>query len=75
MLLNYPCLGKQRNRLNAHAGNAILGAGTVFVGGVFTGSLAGTKMVDALSQTIVTLIPTRWGRPGPFSRARRSPFL
>jgi CitMHS family citrate-Mg2+:H+ or citrate-Ca2+:H+ symporter len=61
MLINYPRLGEQRGRLNAHAGNAMIVAGMVFAAGVFTGILAGTKMVDAMSQTIVTLIPNSLG--------------
>ncbi len=61
MLINYPSLAEQKARLNEHAGNALSVAGLIFAAGVFTGILSGTKMVDAMANSVVGLIPTTFG--------------
>jgi citrate-Mg2+:H+ or citrate-Ca2+:H+ symporter, CitMHS family len=61
MLINYPTLAEQKARLNEHAGNALAVAGLIFAAGVFTGILSGTKMVDAMANSVVHLIPTTLG--------------
>lgn len=60
-LLNYPNLAQQRQRLAAHAGNALSVAAMVFAAGIFTGILGGTHMVDAMAQAFVTLVPASLG--------------
>ena len=57
LMLNYPSLADQRARVAAHAGNALAVAGVVFAAGIFTGILSGTKMVDAMAESVVHLIP------------------
>lgn len=59
--VNYPSLSQQRERLAAHAGNALAVAGLVFAAGIFTGILSGTKMVDAMSASVIAAIPPAWG--------------
>lgn len=59
--VNYPRLSQQRERLAAHAGNALAVAGLVFAAGIFTGILSGTKMVDAMSASVIAAIPEAWG--------------
>src|SRR5205085_9787935 len=48
-------------RLEHHAGNALAVAGLIFAAGVFTGILSGTKMVDAMAGSVVSLIPHALG--------------
>lgn len=62
LLINYPSLAEQRRRLAAHAGNALAVAGLVFAAGTFTGILSGTGMVDAMTASIVQVIPPELGR-------------
>jgi CitMHS family citrate-Mg2+:H+ or citrate-Ca2+:H+ symporter len=61
LMINYPSLQQQRERLSAHAGNALAVAGLVFAAGIFTGILSGTKMIDAMADTIIACVPPSMG--------------
>lgn len=61
LAVNYPNLAEQRERVAAHAGNALAVAGVIFAAGIFTGILGGTKMIDAMAQSVVALIPPSLG--------------
>ncbi|PKB13452.1 CitMHS family citrate-Mg2+:H+ or citrate-Ca2+:H+ symporter [Novosphingobium kunmingense] len=73
--VNYPNLSQQRDRLAAHAGNALAVAGLVFAAGIFTGILSGTKMVDAMSASVIAAIPASWGPyMAPITAVISAPF-
>jgi CitMHS family citrate-Mg2+:H+ or citrate-Ca2+:H+ symporter len=57
MVVNYPRLEDQRERLYAHAGNALSVGGLVFAAGIFTGILNGTGMVQAMAKSVIDVIP------------------
>lgn len=59
--VNYPTLAMQRERINAHAGNALAVVSLIFAAGIFTGILSGTKMVDAMADTVIATIPPALG--------------
>lgn len=61
MTVNYPSLAAQRERMEAHAGNALAVGGLIFAAGVFTGILSGTQMVDAMASTVTSNIPPEMG--------------
>ena len=61
MMVNFPSLSEQRERLASHSANALAVAGLVFAAGIFTGILSGTKMVDAMSATVIAAIPESMG--------------
>ncbi|TWH64146.1 CitMHS family citrate-Mg2+:H+ or citrate-Ca2+:H+ symporter [Azomonas agilis] len=61
LMLNYPNLEQQRERILAHAGNAMTVVLLVFAAGVFAGIFSGTNMVDALAKGMVDMIPAEWG--------------
>lgn len=61
LIINYPKPEDQRERLSAHAANALSVASMVFAAGIFTGILSGTKMVDAMAQSFVNAIPDYLG--------------
>lgn len=61
MVVNYPKLEDQRERLYAHAGNALSVGGLVFAAGLFTGILGGTGMVDAMARSVIHVIPPEAG--------------
>lgn len=61
LLINYPKLEDQRVRLAAHAGNALSVGSMVFAAGIFTGILLGTKMLDAMGQSFLHIIPDSLG--------------
>ncbi len=75
LAVNFPSLEQQRERVADHAGNALSVAGLVFAAGIFTGILSGTKMVDAMSASVIAAIPTNWGPYlGPITGAISAPF-
>jgi CitMHS family citrate-Mg2+:H+ or citrate-Ca2+:H+ symporter len=61
LMINYPSLQQQRERIFAHAGNALAVGGLVFAAGIFTGILSGTKMIDAMAATIIECVPASLG--------------
>lgn len=58
MLINYPSQADQKKRLQEHASNVFFVSVMIFAAGVFSGILTGTKMIDAMAQSLVTLIPS-----------------
>lgn len=61
VLLNYPSIEQQKQLLSRHAGNVLAVVGLIFAAGVFTGILSGTKMVDAMAESVVQLVPDALG--------------
>lgn len=59
--VNYPNLDLQKARIAAHAGNALATVSLVFAAGIFTGILSGTKMVDAMAQSVIGALPPALG--------------
>ena len=57
MLLNYPTINEQKALLSRHAGNVLAVVGLIFAAGIFTGILSGTKMVDAMADSVIQLVP------------------
>ena len=60
-MINYPNLEQQRERMLSHAGNALTVVTLVFAAGIFTGIFEGTKMVDAIANSLVAVIPESLG--------------
>jgi CitMHS family citrate-Mg2+:H+ or citrate-Ca2+:H+ symporter len=61
MVINYPCLEQQKERIAAHAGNVLAVVGLIFAAGIFTGILSGTGMVEAMSKSLLAIIPDSMG--------------
>lgn len=61
MIVNYPCLIQQKERIAAHAGNVLAVVGLIFAAGIFTGILSGTGMVEAMSKSLLAVIPEALG--------------
>ena len=61
MIINYPCLQQQKERVAAHAGNVLAVVGLIFAAGIFTGILSGTGMVEAMSKSLLAVIPEALG--------------
>jgi len=57
LLVNYPSQSDQKKRLTAHAGNAFFVSLMIFAAGIFSGILSGTKMIDAMAVSLVSLVP------------------
>jgi len=65
LIVNYPQVEAQRQRIDAHAKAAILMASILLAAGVFTGIMQGTGMLKAMAQTAVTFVPPEMGRHIP----------
>ncbi|MGG2067262.1 MULTISPECIES: CitMHS family transporter [unclassified Bacillus (in: firmicutes)] len=75
VMINYPNLEQQKERIASHAGNVLSVVSLVFAAGIFTGILSGTKMVDAMAHSLVALIPDSLGPHLPIITAITSmPF-
>lgn len=59
--INYPNLDLQKERILAHSGNAITVVVLVFAAGIFSGIFSGTQMVDAISNSLISIIPASVG--------------
>lgn len=57
LLVNYPKLSDQQKIMRGHGMNIFLVASMIFVAGIFSGILTGTKMIDAMANELVALIP------------------
>ncbi len=65
--LNYPDLGMQRRRIDAHARAALLMAGILFAAGAFTGILRESGMLGAMAKAAVVVAPSGLGPHLPFT--------
>jgi CitMHS family citrate-Mg2+:H+ or citrate-Ca2+:H+ symporter len=63
LMINYPKLQDQKERLAAHAANVLPVVSLIFAAGIFVGILQGTKMVDAIATSVIAAIP---GWMGPY---------
>lgn len=61
MVINYPNLAEQRRRVNHYAGNVLSVVSLIFAAGIFTGILGGTGMVEAMSRSLLAVIPDSMG--------------
>ncbi|MDJ1467801.1 CitMHS family transporter [Xanthocytophaga flava] len=72
LLINFPKLKEQQLVLKAHGSNIFLVSGMIFAAGVFSGILTGSKMIDAMAHTLVSLIPQEHGNLLPVFAALTS---
>ena len=61
LIINYPDLAEQRRRVAQHAGNVLSVVSLIFAAGIFTGILSGTGMVEAMSRSLLTVLPDAMG--------------
>jgi CitMHS family citrate-Mg2+:H+ or citrate-Ca2+:H+ symporter len=61
LIINFPSPEAQKERIVAHAPSILLVVSLIFAAGIFTGILSGTKMVDAMTQTILALVSKDMG--------------
>ncbi len=61
LMVNYPSVKDQRERVDAHAKAALMMASILFAAGTFTGILKGTGMITAMAEVAVAAIPASLG--------------
>ena len=69
LMVNYPSLTHQKERIAAHSNAAILMAGILFAAGVFTGIMKESGMITAMAQDLVAVIPDGLGTHIPLLTA------
>lgn len=67
LLLNYPNVKMQRDRIDAHAKAALLMASILLAAGVFTGIMKDTGMLTAMANFVAGNIPVSMAEHIPFS--------
>jgi CitMHS family citrate-Mg2+:H+ or citrate-Ca2+:H+ symporter len=65
LLVNYPDLAQQRERVDAHARAALMMASILLAAGVFTGILQGSGMLNAMAKAAVAHVPASLARHVP----------
>ncbi len=61
IVVNYPRLAEQRERIGAHAPNALAVVAVIFAAGIFTGILNGSGMVEVMSRSFLDIVPPALG--------------
>lgn len=61
LLINYHSMKLQSERVVANGANAVPVVAMIFAAGIFMGIMSGTKMVDAMAQTLISAIPESMG--------------
>jgi CitMHS family citrate-Mg2+:H+ or citrate-Ca2+:H+ symporter len=75
LMVNYPRLEDQRQRIADHAKNVLAVVTLIFAAGVFTGILTGTGMIVAMSNTFLSAVPDGWGEfLAPITALASMPF-
>ena len=62
LVINYPKVSEQKERIDAHAKEALMMASILFAAGVFTGILNESGMIQAMADAAVSAIPSSLGR-------------
>jgi CitMHS family citrate-Mg2+:H+ or citrate-Ca2+:H+ symporter len=57
LIVNYPKLLDQQKIMRGHGMNIFMVSSMIFAAGIFSGILTGSKMIDAMANVLVTLIP------------------
>jgi len=61
LMINFPTMQEQKSRLEDHAANALAVASVICAAGILTGIMTGTKMIDAMGNTVVAMVPESMG--------------
>ncbi|WP_321933801.1 citrate:proton symporter [Paraburkholderia sp. J8-2] len=67
LVINYPDVNQQRERVNAHAKAALMMASVLLAAGAFTGIMTGTGMLNAMAEVVVRHVPADHARHMPFT--------
>ncbi|ANW63698.1 citrate transporter [Mycobacterium sp. djl-10] len=59
--VNFPNLHEQQERLKPHAGTVVLLSTLILAAGAFTGIMTEGGMVEAMANSIISVVPESWG--------------
>ena len=69
VLVNHPTWEQQQALLDKHAKSVVLVTTMIFAAGVLTGILTGTRMIDEMAETLVSVVPDSFGSHLPVAVA------
>ena len=69
LLINYPSIATQQLVLKGHATNIFMVSSMIFAAGIFSGILTGSKMIESIATTLVSIIPAQYASLLPFITA------
>ncbi|KFF98811.1 citrate transporter [Streptomyces scabiei] len=69
LLVNHPTWEQQQALLDKHARSVVLVTTMIFAAGVLTGILSGTRMIDEMAETLVSVVPDSFGSHLPVAVA------
>lgn len=69
LLVNHPTWEQQQALLDKHAKSVVLVTTMIFAAGVLTGILTGTRMIDEMAETLVSVVPDSFGSHLPLAVA------
>ncbi|MDG5803829.1 citrate:proton symporter [Streptomyces ossamyceticus] len=69
LLVNHPTWEQQQALLDKHAKSVVLVTTMIFAAGVLTGILTGTRMIDAMAEALVSVVPDSLGAHLPVAVA------
>ncbi|SHI24954.1 CitMHS family transporter [Streptomyces sp. 3214.6] len=69
VLVNHPTWEQQQALLDKHAKSVVLVTTMIFAAGVLTGILSGTKMLDEMTEALVSVVPDSFGSHLPVAVA------
>ncbi len=61
MMINYPSIPDQQKIFKGHGANIFLVSSMIFAAGIFSGILNGSKMIESMAASLVSLIPHQHG--------------
>ncbi|MFT3814767.1 MAG: citrate:proton symporter [Acidovorax sp.] len=61
LMINYPRPMQQKERIETYAVNLVPVVALIFAAGIFVGILSGTKMVDAMANSVISMVPEWMG--------------
>lgn len=67
LMINYPDVKAQKERVDAHAKAALMMASILLAAGVFTGIMSNSKMLAAMAQSAVAFVPAEMAQHIPFA--------
>ncbi|WCE10192.1 CitMHS family transporter [Pseudomonas sp. JBR1] len=62
LVVNFPSMKAQKDVIGTHAANVLAVTLLIFAAGIFVGIMSGTGMVQAISESLVAVIPEAAGR-------------
>ncbi|MBC2460105.1 CitMHS family transporter [Clostridium beijerinckii] len=62
LIINYPNVKEQRQRIDAHAKEALLMSSILFAAGAFVGIMQNSGMIESMAKVLISIVPNALGQ-------------